>query len=238
MANHSSKNLIHLKRDIIQALSGLPGHIYLTDGAAISHFYLNHRHNSQLHFLVENDEDIQIIHQMIVSALGHTHCIESEETLNNTAKLIIGNDMASITLFITKNNHPRLKSPVITNLISVDDLYNVFINILHQLSETTSAECLLDVIIIARAYQFSWQDITHDLSTTTNNIIKNIKAINHGQLIDIGELNISCNADELEQYIAQLFDDIAHARDNSLCPVGPELTNAIANPLMLALDNA
>ena len=230
-----------LQKSVLNALSGLPGHFYLSDSSALCRFYLHHRMPDQLVFILDSDADFQLSFSAFTTRLANYFSIQQDIASTNEAIIIASADNTNIRIRFQQALLSRISAPIISSMIHIDDLFNIFVRLVIKLSGEKSPEALLDILKISAQYQYNWQTIISKINTITpisiDQLIENISNISGIEMINIGGQNQPNNADELERYIVILINNIKNGNDNSLCPLGAELANAIIDQQCLATEN-
>lgn len=230
-----------LQKSILDALSGLPGHFYLSDSSALCRFYLNHRITDELVFILDSGADFQGSIKIFTSRLANYFTLQQAFTSSSDALVIVSADNINIQIRFQKALATRISAPIISSMIHIDDLINIFIRLVINLSNEKSPETLLDIIKISCQYQYNWQMIINKINTMTpisiHQLIENISKISGNEIMNIDGQKQQNSSDELEVLTTKLINDIKSGNDNSLCPLGAELVNAIIDQQMLFADD-
>jgi hypothetical protein len=242
MATNSiaSSQVCRLQKSILDALSGLPGHFYLSDSSALCRFYLNHRITEELVFILDSGADFHGSIKLFTSRLANYFTLQQVFTSDSAAVVIASADNINIHIRFQQALETRISAPIISNMIHIDDLINIFIRLVINLSCEKSPETLLDIIKISCQYQYNWQMIINKTNTITpisiQQLIENLSNISGHEIMNIDGQKHQNSADELEVMTAKLINDIKSGNDNSLCPLGAELINAIIDQQRLSAE--
>ncbi|MEI6435426.1 MAG: nucleotidyl transferase AbiEii/AbiGii toxin family protein [Bacteroidota bacterium] len=157
---HNYTGLYALQDKVLSALAGHFGPFYLTGGAALARFYLNHRHSPDIDLFANRDERFTDASDKILTILKTQFHISDNKTVRypDFIRLWISeNEEMKIELI---NNIAELRViPVISGAIPVDTVENILANKINTLVERNDPKDLFDVVSIASDFSFNWRDI-------------------------------------------------------------------------------
>ena len=87
-----------LQKSILDALSGLPGHFYLSDSSALCRFYLNHRITEELVFILDSGADFHGSIKLFTSRLANYFTLQQAFTSDSAAVVIVSADNIKVQL--------------------------------------------------------------------------------------------------------------------------------------------
>jgi len=152
--------LYALQDKALNILSGHFGPFYLTGGAALSRFYLNHR------FAYDLDLSVNLLPCFLRKALPVVELLKTQfHVTDDTA------DVFPRTLHLWIQSRDKLKIslandisgqwglPVMAGRVPVDNMKNMLVKKLKTILERDDPKDLFDIVSIASAYSFHWGDI-------------------------------------------------------------------------------
>ncbi|MEI6174211.1 MAG: nucleotidyl transferase AbiEii/AbiGii toxin family protein [Bacteroidota bacterium] len=152
--------LYFLQDKVLSALSGHFGPFYLSGGAALSRYYLNHR------FTLDLDLSVNLQRCFLRNATPVVDLLKTQfhVTADNAAVYpryfhlwIQGRDKLKISL--SNDISEQLGLPVMAGMVPVDNMKNMLVKKLKTILERDDPKDLFDIVGIASAYSFHWGDI-------------------------------------------------------------------------------
>ena len=228
---NSPTNMCRLQKQVLTILAGIPENIYLSGESAVSRFYFNHRLSNKLTFQIASDDSLNESIDMLRNRLDKIVTISEEENTSSSYSAKISTEDSSINITLISSNEIKTGNPISSSLISIDNLLNLFTNIVIHLSKGSESTDIIDLIEIAENYQFNWQQeiarINELCPVDANQLANNISNAKLSDLTAINGLNKRYIPETLEKQLQIISNDILHGNENTLCPLGAELANAI-----------
>lgn len=152
--------LYSVQDEVLRTLSGHFGPFYVTGGAALSRFYLNHRFTYDLDLTVSQ---LPCFHRKAapVVDLLKTHFRVSDDSPavspRNFQLWTDGRDKLKISL--SNDNFEQVGLPLMAGRVPVDNMLNMLVKKLKTIHDRDDPRDLFDIVSIASAYSFNWGDV-------------------------------------------------------------------------------
>ncbi|MCX6279430.1 MAG: nucleotidyl transferase AbiEii/AbiGii toxin family protein [Bacteroidetes bacterium] len=157
---HNYTELYALQDKVLSALAGNFGPFYLTGGAALARFYLNHRYSPDLDLFANRNNGFATASEKILTILKTQFHLSDNKTVRHPDFIrlwISENEEMKIEMI---NNIAELREiPVMAGAIPVDTVENILANKINTLVERDNPKDLFDVACIASDFSFNWRDI-------------------------------------------------------------------------------
>jgi len=152
--------LYALQDEVLNSLSGHFGPFYLSGGAALSRYYLNHRFAYDLDLSVNLLPCFSRKAAHVVDLLKTQFPVSDDnvDVFTRTIHLWIqGRDKLKISL--ANDISEQWGFPVMAGRVPVDNMKNMLVKKLKTILERDDPKDLFDIISIASAYSFHWGEI-------------------------------------------------------------------------------
>lgn len=230
MTSYSEKYIkqIYPMQDIVlQTVQSSSNPFYLTGGTALNRAYLNIRYSDDLDFFINNDPDFPGYVKEITGQLVRAGFDYSEETL------IVSSGFVS--MFLTHHAFTeKLKvdfvndipiyygKPVKTTLFQrTDCIENILTNKLSALIGRSEPKDVVDLVSIARNYNFSWDDAITKTeqkeSATDSSLLAGILCEIKSNDLEKIKWTIPADINQMISDINSMAKDILCLAENSLC---------------------
>ena len=146
-----------LQDRILSAMAGQWEPFYLSGGAALSNFYLQHRHTPDLDFYVNHDQNFRQVSGGILNKLKKQFTTRDEKMVKvaNYLRIYVADD-AELKIALV-NQLAAYPGPVLkAGVVSLDTVENILCNKMQAILRRGSPADFFDIYCIASAYDFQW----------------------------------------------------------------------------------
>ncbi|HRP69104.1 MAG TPA: nucleotidyl transferase AbiEii/AbiGii toxin family protein [Turneriella sp.] len=151
------KKLYALQDAVLQEVFVTEHEFYLTGGTCLSRFYVAKRYSDDLDFFTNRSARYSFSLKSIIAALEKKFSIKTEAQSKDFARFILNDQLQVDFVNDTAFHYKDIK--VTESGYLIDNVENIFANKLTAIIGRDSAKDVFDIILIAKYFNFSYQDI-------------------------------------------------------------------------------
>lgn len=151
------KKLYALQDAVLQEVFRAEQEFYLTGGTCLSRFYVAKRYSDDLDFFTNRSARYSFSLKNIIAALEKKFSVKTEAQSKDFARFIVNGQLQVDFVNDIAFHYKDIK--VTESGYLIDNVENIFANKLTAIIARDNAKDVFDIILIAKYFNFSYQDI-------------------------------------------------------------------------------